>query len=278
MIPKIMVLAIAGGDKRHAKMEAACRDTWARERPGGVNVLFVKGRSGQLERRALGLLRRMNTRFKICTRMSMIIGLMVRVLSNAMVRIEDDACRVNVPDSWFLLSIKTIRSFAYLLDISDFDYIFRTNVSSYIDLEMLQRFVAKLEPKNLYLAKKMIYRGDNEYQGLIYGSGAGFCISRDVVIRLVKDQNLIIREQLEKCGTLIDDMQFGEVIINRYGVQLVEGVRYDIDAGGLREDDVQVNTVDDQYHYYFTGDKSSECHYRLHKFVLGRRRDWRKSY
>lgn len=75
----------------------------------------------------------------------------------------------------------------------DFDILFRTNSSSYVDKEKLYNFL--LGPK-----KNNFYSGIiGTYDNLKFGSGAGFCLSKDLVNLIIENENLIDKN-------LIDDL------------------------------------------------------------------------
>lgn len=81
---------------------------------------------------------------------------------------------------------KTVLSLEALLPrIEEFDYVLRTNLSSFYIFPRLLQFLHTLPKKECYCA----FIG--EAQGIWYGSGAGFILSKDLVQMLVRDRQLI---------------------------------------------------------------------------------------
>ena len=122
---------------------------------------------------------------------------------------------------------KTIQAFEFFSNNHEFDYIFRTNLSSYVDLP---RLYEKLNQK------KFTYEGvvgvDN---GVKFASGAGYVISKDLV------QNVIVNKDSWNHG-MIDDVAMGNMM-NKIGINPIGEL--------TRQTFLNVNeTVDvNQYHY-----------------------------
>jgi hypothetical protein len=122
---------------------------------------------------------------------------------------------------------KTIQAFEFLSNNHEFDYIFRTNLSSYVDLP---RLYEKLNQK------KFTYDGvvgaDN---GVKFASGAGYVISKDLV------QHVIVNKDSWNHG-MIDDVAMGHMM-NKIGINPIGEL--------TRQTFLNVNeTVDvNQYHY-----------------------------
>lgn len=122
---------------------------------------------------------------------------------------------------------KTIQAFEFFSNNYEFDYIFRTNLSSYVDLP---RLYEKLNQK------KYTYDGvvglDN---GVKFASGAGYVISKDLV------QHVIVNKDSWNHG-MIDDVAMGQMM-NKIGVNPI---------GDLTRQtflNVTENVDVNQYHY-----------------------------
>lgn len=105
---------------------------------------------------------------------------------------ESDACYhdnrniyLTSQDFYGHITEKTIQAFEYALNNFTFDYIFRTNSSSYINKDRL----------NTWLQDKPIsdfYAGIiGEYRGIKYASGCGYTISRNLVEKIVSHKDRI---------------------------------------------------------------------------------------
>lgn len=74
---------------------------------------------------------------------------------------------------------KTVAALAWALDNRDFDFVFRTNSSSYVDQDRLITHAASLPREHCYSGRIDPRYGD-------FASGSGYAISRDLVAALVQ--------------------------------------------------------------------------------------------
>jgi hypothetical protein len=80
-----------------------------------------------------------------------------------------------------LIGLKTLKAFQFLLDNYEFEYVFRTNSSSYVDGDLLVSFVSKLNVGDLYGG----YIGESR-KGL-FASGAGILMSKSLVQKVLSN-------------------------------------------------------------------------------------------
>jgi hypothetical protein len=106
------------------------------------------------------------------------------------------------PEDWSLIGLKTLMAFRYLLDNYDFEYLFRTNTSSFVDIPKLLELLETTPQRNVYGGVVGKVLGD-----LSFASGAGILLSRDVVERICA------QESQWKHG-LVDDIALGEIVSN----------------------------------------------------------------
>lgn len=100
--------------------------------------------------------------------------------------------------------IKTIKSINFCIDNFDFDFIYRTNLSSFIILDKLYEFV-----KNNSI----------NYGGVIgvidnfinFASGSGFLISKETCKYLIENENFLLYN-------LIDDVAIGQLLTKKYKI------------------------------------------------------------
>jgi hypothetical protein len=78
---------------------------------------------------------------------------------------------------------KTLACFDYILENRDFDMVFRTNCSTYIDLPNLRRYVDANAARTRFYAGK-----GNSVDGIDFATGTGIFLSRDLVQLSVDDQ------------------------------------------------------------------------------------------
>lgn len=93
---------------------------------------------------------------------------------------------------------KTIKMFEFALKNYNFEFMFRTNLSSYVDLNFFLEYIDKIESRNCYMG----YIGYHEK--IAFASGAGILLSRDMVELLVNKQSMIDKD-------LIDDLAFAKL-------------------------------------------------------------------
>lgn len=88
-------------------------------------------------------------------------------------------------DGYNSITKKTIEAFAYSIKNFQFDYIFRTNSSSYIDKNKLNFWLKDKPKKNFYSG----VIGNNS--GVAFASGCGYTISKDLVEKIVQNQDKV---------------------------------------------------------------------------------------
>jgi hypothetical protein len=175
-------------------------------------------------------------------------------------RVDDDCFYCNYPESRANILIKTLGFFEYSLANLDFDFIYRPNCGSYINLSLL---VYNINAMNI--KPKEVYWGvEGDIAGTKYASGSGFLISRDVVERVVA-QKKSLRFPWNS-GFIMDDVSLGELITKRFSIKVMPGaMRQDLTFEDIVERRVPINL--DCYHFYFRHSIDPRCFYAIHKLV-----------
>lgn len=119
----------------------------------------------------------------------------------------------DTPESLENEAYKLLNSFEKTLDW-DYDYIFHTNSSSYIDKDLLYQWLIDKPRENFYSGLIGNYRG---YE---YASGCGFTISKDVV-------KLILHNQNNWEHGCCDDATLG-ILLSRLNIQIHPAPRFDV--------------------------------------------------
>lgn len=88
-------------------------------------------------------------------------------------------------DDYANITKKTIEAFSYCIDNFDFDYIFRTNSSSYVNKYKLLEWLSDKPLNNFYSGIIGVHNN------IKYASGSGYSISKDLVEKILKNKNLI---------------------------------------------------------------------------------------
>jgi hypothetical protein len=162
-------------------------------------------------------------------------------------KIDGNLIKTNVEESLYHCGYKTIKAFELLKDY-EYDYIFRTNSSSYVDKQMLKDYLQDKPRTNFYSG--II---GNHY-GIHFASGSGFIVSKNVV-----DLVLFKKEYWEH--RFIDDVALG-FLLRGLGVNPVLSPRFDVVT-------VNENTPMNHYHYRIkTSNREKDCQYMKSIFEL----------
>jgi hypothetical protein len=117
-------------------------------------------------------------------------------------KIIDNNIHVTIPEDYWNCGNRTIEALKIINQKFDYDFLYRTNSSSYVDKEMLIQHLNSAS-KNRYYAGH--YGNDN---GVVYSSGSGIMLSKDLV-------NLILENGLS--NMYIDDVDIG-YLMSSHGV------------------------------------------------------------
>jgi hypothetical protein len=98
-------------------------------------------------------------------------------------KLVEDKLFLSSPEGWANIGRKTICAFDYILQNFEFDYIFRTNTSSYVDINLFLEKIKNKSKNNIYEGEKIFYNG------IEYASGCGYLISKDVSRLIVKNKD-----------------------------------------------------------------------------------------
>jgi len=108
---------------------------------------------------------------------------------------------------------KTIKSIQYCLNNFDFDYIYRTNLSSFLNLDKMYNFISN---------NHIEYGGViGNYNNINFASGSGFFISKNACNFLISyDRTININDYL-------DDVTIAIILTKKYKIDFIN--RIDID-------------------------------------------------
>lgn len=165
--------------------------------------------------------------------------------------VENDTIHVKCDPSLIPgILIKTIESFKYIINNFNFKYVFRTNLSSFIDLNKLYSWAIN----NTYNYAAVI----GDCGGTLFGSGAGFFLTKESINYLVNINNINYSKNY-------DDVVIGELIIPVYSIAAIG--RFDIvdfNCKAITDNDI-INS--DIFHYRCkNGSNMHHTVYNLSKF------------
>lgn len=132
--------------------------------------------------------------------------------------ISGDTLWVKCEESLEAVYRKQMQGFRVLLpSLSTYTYVFRTNLSSFLDIPTYLRFCEKLPRTALYSGVVGLHNG------IPFASGAGFTITPDLILRLVEE---------DPPEVLLDDVSIGSALAN-WGIPIVPAPRLDILSSGI---------------------------------------------
>jgi hypothetical protein len=156
---------------------------------------------------------------------------------------QGDRIFTQVPETYTNIGAKTLAAFRHALDNYRFDFLFRTNTSSYVNRKMLKAFV-QTSPNRRYYAGFV-----GHCDGISYASGTGIIMSRDLVVAAVKDRHWNFDQ--------IDDVAIGHSM-RRAGVGIHELPRLDV----LSQAAAALLTPDSVRNYFWARCRSSGDRYQ----------------
>ena len=120
--------------------------------------------------------------------------------------------------------IKTIKSFEYIYENYNFKYIYRTNLSSFLDLHKLYTFSQ---------SHSFQYGGIiGTHTNIKFASGSGFFVSKDCVNYLINNKNI-------DYYTYLDDVELGKTLSQVYQITFVNRTGFtDFDTKQIKDSDI----------------------------------------
>lgn len=232
----VLVLAMDAEPWRMIQDEGQ-RKTWATDLDGSVPVFWLYGRSGKAVRTVARYAQNAVQRFlgaKLFRAYSRLTGSWA---ASRPVRIDGDRLITGVPETYLNTNAKNIAGLRHLLATQDFDYVFRTNTSSYVNLPRLEEYVQDL-PAAGYYAGFIGESGSTRF-----ASGTCTLMSRDLVEVAVSDSRW-------EYG-LVDDVAMGRSMA-RSSVEVQPLRRVDV----LTPQDLEALTADALEHAFVVRCKS----------------------
>ena len=146
---------------------------------------------------------------------------------------------------------KTITAFESFME-SDFNYIFRCNCTGYFDLHLVSKFLEDKPLEKFYCG----YCG--ELGGVNFASGSGYFLSKDLVLEIVKNKELLYNYGMPGW---FDDVMIGKFITQVLGVQINPSAK----RINLNSEDISENLDMSHYHYRILNNGDANSIYRIHE-------------
>jgi hypothetical protein len=154
----------------------------------------------------------------------------------------------NISESIENCGHKLIKTLELIKDL-DYDFIYRTNSSSYVDKSILFDKLSKITDDNFYAGVNGVSNGIN------FASGAGFVLTKNLVNLILNNKQLFDYE-------LIDDVAVGN-LLNKFEVPVHNMRRFDVD---------ETNYIPKNYYHYRikTLDRNNDVKtmYKIHEIKM----------
>jgi hypothetical protein len=154
---KILILVISSIEEPYKKLENAIRETWGNNTNDDVKIFYNYGSDG-------------SSTF-----------------------IDDDRIICDCIENMDNIGLKTIKSFELLYDSFEFDYIFRTNLSSFVHIENMIKYLKDMPSERFYGGMCTLNFSGEHLQKFgegTFASGSGYFLSKDIVKLLIDNKEL----------------------------------------------------------------------------------------
>ena len=198
----IIVLVISSLDATYQMLEQSIRDTWAKKTNSNIKVLFCYTDNRKKS------------------------------------EIIEDKLYCNAGDEYYMnIGAKTVSAFEFIEQNYSYNFIYRTNLSSYLDTQILNSLY-KYFPKNKYYTGVL-----GNVDGISYCSGSGYLLSRDLV-------QLVLKNKKDWNHEYVDDISLG-LLLRSHNITPINAQRFNVDND-------EHHIPSDYYHYRVknAGDRS----------------------
>jgi hypothetical protein len=201
--PKILILVLSSLEEPWISiLNEGQRNTWMKTSSPAIRIIPYFGTIGVIWTllRPIRFLAAFLNFHGVSRQINSTIG---KLFLNFPVRYDKEGLKLPIPEGLIATSAKTKMALNFALQY-DFDYLVRTNTSTYLHLALLSNYLRKSRRQELY-AGPLGWHNETPYV-----SGTCIVLSRDLVIRIVKDS-------LWDFGS-VDDVAIGERMY-KYGIE-----------------------------------------------------------
>jgi len=189
---KILYLIVSKKSQPWSEIELAQRDTWVKHISEDDQVLYVYGDGTQ------GKNISPETEFHE----TLLTGSPIRPEMSLPSEVREDSLTFASVDGWEEVLTNTLSAMFFALANLKFDWIVRTNVSTFWNPKLMRKKLEKLHCHQIYMGKEYELYTRPEVK---YIAGFGLIFSKDVVEKIC--------DNISEFDTrIIDDVQFGQVL------------------------------------------------------------------
>ena len=187
---RIAILIIASNERKYKKLKSAQLKTWVPDFRGKADIFFVygDGRIGLGESNVEKLWNVENENQRVFT----------KVKIQELVSSSQDSLIFKSVQGWDQILPNTISAFSYLVETAKYDFIIRTNLSTYWNAENTLKLIDTLSKHNTYC-------GPVRNRVIDYVEGDSMIFSVDVVRLILQNFQLLNTE-------LIDDLAIAKAL------------------------------------------------------------------
>jgi hypothetical protein len=153
---KVLILIISSTREPYNRLEDAIRRTWGSNKNEDIKIFYTYG-------------------------------------DGESIQIKNDKITCDCPESLGNIGKKTIISFELLYNKFDFDYIFRTNLSSFVHIENMIKYLKDMPSERFYGGMCTLNFSGEHLQKFgegTFASGSGYFLSKDIVKLLIDNKEL----------------------------------------------------------------------------------------
>jgi len=146
---------------------------------------------------------------------------------------------------------KTLAAMKFCLQTYSFDYLIRTNLSSFWNLDELLNYSTTLPHSSCVSAMTVRYTEQqmigSPYYNIVFPSGAGIIFSHDII-------KLLCSSATELLMNLPDDVAIGKFLLD-HSIPIIESRRLDLieNSGHVTQEFVQQQLIQKHFHYRVKG-------------------------
>jgi hypothetical protein len=177
---KVLILALSGGGGEHLKNEMAQRESWAENLPSNFQIYWLVADP---------------------------------LLDQTSISRSDRRIYTPMQEVYSNLLPKSLTAIERSLEEFDFDFLIRTNTTSYFSTPLIEKTLEDFSNSELYggvegVFRREIERSEVEYSEIGFISGAGIWLSRKV-------SEMLVEMDYRKYHDLVDDVAIGDFLSNR---------------------------------------------------------------
>lgn len=256
-----LVLVLAGGNYKWDRQEIACRETWANPMfySTDTKVYFVRANTDPCAYNMM--MQDINSQSpnplaSTPNWENHMRSKTVEQMMNSSVTVDHDTRTVfvDVPDGIKHGLIKLSLAMREMRKHYNWNYLVRPNTGSYVNLNLLDRYLEKLPKTGL------VFGPAGFHENYWYASGSCSTFSSDVTDKFIDNCEEMIRVQWETGG--YEDNIYG-LYTNKFGFSVIGSPKIDVEYSKMIHDSSWFDP--NCYHYYFLHTKDDRPHHLVHR-------------